>query len=190
MTAVGVIGLGVFLWNMALFAQAIRHAFARPEGMPLLMRVLSGAGLVGLIADTALLLCANEMHSWQAVIGAILLVVSQWLFRSAITAMRAAPLSLAFSNDAPAFLLQRGPYRRVRHPFYTAYALSWLAAAALTWSGVASVVFLIMTALYVTAAVQEERKFLRSTLAADYRAYRQRTGMFVPLVFNTSPNTP
>jgi protein-S-isoprenylcysteine O-methyltransferase Ste14 len=190
MTVLCWICLGAFLWNMALFAQAICHAFTRPEGMPLLMRVLSGVGLAGVFADSVLLASIREMHPWQAVAGAIFLALSQWLFRAALSAMRTAPLSLAFSNDVPAFLLQRGPYRRVRHPFYTAYALSWLAVVVLTWSGVALMVFLIISALYVTAALREERKFLRSTLAADYRAYQQRTGMFLPFVSHTSPNTP
>jgi len=36
-------------------------------------------------------------------------------------------LSLAFSDDAPKALITGGPYRIVRHPFYAAYLLYWLA---------------------------------------------------------------
>ena len=37
-------------------------------------------------------------------------------------------------EDTPASLNQSGPYRFVRHPFYTSYSLTWLAAAVATAS--------------------------------------------------------
>lgn len=182
------IGLAAFLWNMALFVLAIRRGFARPEGMPPLMRVLSAVGLVSLAADALLITFATSTQAvWQLSAGLALLALSQWLFRSALSAMQEAPLSLAFSEDAPSFLLQRGPYRWVRHPFYTAYTLSWLAVVVITTHALAAVVLLLMGTLYVCAAVQEERKFLGSALASDYRAYRQRTGMFLPSI-NSHPS--
>lgn len=177
------ISLVGFLWNMALFAFAIRRVFARPEGVPPLMRLLSGVGLMSLLTDTLLLTFSNGAPApLQFISGLALLALSQWLFRSSVNAMEASPLSLAFSKDSPLFLLQRGPYRWVRHPFYTAYSLSWLAVVVVTAHVAATAVFLLMSALYLCAAVQEERKFLRSALASDYRAYQQRTGMFLPFL--------
>lgn len=181
--------LAFFVWNIALFILVIHHSFARPQGVPLMMRVLSVAGLTGALLDVALLATSAQASIWQIILGVCLLIVSQKTFRAARTAMRANPLSLAFSTDAPTFLNESGPYRWVRHPFYTAYAISWLAVCAITGHPAAAAVFVVMMSLYVYAAYQEERKFLQSRFAADYRGYQQRTGMFLPSHFtNTQPH--
>ena len=39
----------------------------------------------------------------------------------------------------------------------------------------------VMAAFYLSAARQEEKKFLNSSLADSYRRYRKSTGMFFPL---------
>jgi protein-S-isoprenylcysteine O-methyltransferase Ste14 len=98
----------------------------------------------------------------------------------AIAASRRARLTLAFSRDLPEALLDHGPYRYVRHPFYTSYTLYWLAGilATLTWWVVLPSILAI--GLYVLAARKEERKFAASGLADAYSAYRARTGMFFP----------
>lgn len=181
--------LAFFIWNIALFILVIHNAFARPQGVPLMMRVLSVAGLTGALLDAALLATSAQTRLWLTMLGICLLGVSQIVFRAALTAMRTSPLSLAFSTDAPTFLNESGPYRWVRHPFYTAYALSWLAVCAITAHPAAAAVFVVMMSLYVRAALQEERKFLQSPLTVDYRAYQQRTGMFLPSAFiHTQPH--
>lgn len=98
-----------------------------------------------------------------------------------IVATRSAQLTLAFSRDLPNALIDRGPYRYVRHPFYTSYTLYWLAGslATLTWWVAAPSI--MASIFYVVAARSEERKFAASRLAGAYADYRSRTGMFLPL---------
>lgn len=116
-------------------------------------------------------------HAWIAfpLYGAAL-----GLWAWAVATTRRERLSLAFSPDPPEAIIDRGPYRYVRHPFYVSYTLYWLAgaAAAPIWWVVAP--SLLAIALYVAAARAEERKFAVSPLADAYTAYRARTGMFLP----------
>lgn len=102
------------------------------------------------------------------------------VFAAAVAASRYTPPTVAFDTDAPSFLLQYGPYRYVRHPFYLAYVLFWLGTAVAVNSLLGWVAPLVVTALYAEAAFREERKFASSDLAGAYSAYRARAGMFWP----------
>ncbi len=113
---------------------------------------------------TALLICAASLA----------------LFWSAIRANRTRPLSFAFSEDEPRHLVNTGPYRWIRHPFYSAYLLAWLAVPVATLQPLMLVPLLAMGAIYVSAARVEEQKFAASALAAAYARYRDATGAFMP----------
>jgi protein-S-isoprenylcysteine O-methyltransferase Ste14 len=102
------------------------------------------------------------------------------LFWWACQINRRQPLSAIFSSDLPAHLVQDGPYRLVRHPFYTSYLLGWLGGWVATGEWYVAVTFLIMLAVYVRAARMEESKFSGSSLTSEYEAYRARTGLFLP----------
>jgi protein-S-isoprenylcysteine O-methyltransferase Ste14 len=79
-------------------------------------------------------------------------------------------------------VLEKGPYRVLRHPFYTAYNLTWLAGFAATgWWPIAITAF-VMAVLYERSAREEERGFLNSALAAEYRKYRLRAGKYLPRI--------
>lgn len=76
-------------------------------------------------------------------------------------------------------LVTHGPYRWVRHPFYDAVAFMFVAS-----SLVAANWFLLLTgglafALIVLRTRTEEEKLL-DRFGDAYRAYRERTGRFVP----------
>ncbi|MEM7122534.1 MAG: isoprenylcysteine carboxylmethyltransferase family protein [Pseudomonadota bacterium] len=85
------------------------------------------------------------------------------------------------SDDAPEEIVTDGPYRLVRHPFYTAFLAALLAAVFAAPSTVTLVCLLWgFAALFLTAR-REERRLLGSTLGATYEAYMRRTGHFLPL---------
>ena len=115
---------------------------------------------------------------WAA--GCLLFAASAGLWGWALATTRATPPTLAFTGDEPRLVLHAGPYRWVRHPFYSAYLLFWTGTAVATpgLSGWAAV--LVLGAVYVAAARHEEGKFARSALAARYAAYAAGTGMFLP----------
>lgn len=117
------------------------------------------------------------------ILGLALEIASLALFRGAITASRQARLRFAFDPDKPQGLVSDGAYRYVRHPFYTSYLIFWIGWAVTTWAVVAAVPVIVILVLYWAAARMEEKNFAASPLAADYEAYRRRTGFFWPRLF-------
>jgi protein-S-isoprenylcysteine O-methyltransferase Ste14 len=144
-----------------------------------------GAHLVAV--SVLVTLCVFLLLLWSAttpvpaLIGALVLEgLSLWLFRATVTASRSRALHFAFDPDNPVSLVTEGPYRAVRHPFYTSYILFWGGLALGTWSLWSIPVLAVMVTLYFVAARGEERKFLATDMAGDYANYRARAGMFVP----------
>ncbi|RJF90035.1 isoprenylcysteine carboxylmethyltransferase family protein [Oleomonas cavernae] len=156
--------------------------FRRPEGTPWPMRVV--AVLSGIVTGVHIAEITDERASWGSFIAALVLyAISAALYLWAVSTTRRQRLSVAFSADQPQFLLTAGPYNFVRHPFYTAYLLYWIAgviAAKELWL-IPTVI--LMGACFAAAALREEAKFADSPLGADYSAYRRRAGMFLPRLF-------
>ena len=76
-------------------------------------------------------------------------------------------------------LVTSGPYRWVRHPFYDAMALLILAIALVAANWFVLVTGAIVFVLLAVRARTEEAQLL-ARFGEPYRAYRQRTGRFVP----------
>ncbi len=84
------------------------------------------------------------------------------------------------ANDGPIEIVTWGAYARIRHPFYSAFALA-LAAALLAAPSVATLgCFVWGVAALSLTAWREERRLLVSRYGADYRAYMGHTGRFLP----------
>jgi protein-S-isoprenylcysteine O-methyltransferase Ste14 len=113
-------------------------------------------------------------------LGIALYVLAQGLFWWARSAHGGERPAFAFIATKPAFLTQTGPYRFIRHPFYTAYLLVWLAGAVVSAQPWLLLTTVGMTAFHYVAARQEEQSFAQTDLAGAYRNYKQRTGMFFP----------
>jgi protein-S-isoprenylcysteine O-methyltransferase Ste14 len=103
-----------------------------------------------------------------------------WLFYMAIRASREARLKMAFDVANPHGLVMTGPYRYLRHPFYTSYLVFWIGWAIATWSAWSMIPLAVITVIYVIAALGEERKFSRTEMADAYADYRRQTGFFWP----------
>jgi protein-S-isoprenylcysteine O-methyltransferase Ste14 len=94
-----------------------------------------------------------------------------------------APVSLWHQEeDTPEDLTTRGAYRRIRHPFYTAFLL-------LLTGCVVAFPHALTALAWVTGGIQlnrtarrEERRLSRSRHGERYRAYLRETGRFVPPV--------
>jgi protein-S-isoprenylcysteine O-methyltransferase Ste14 len=115
--------------------------------------------------------------------GVIVQLLSYGLFWSAISATRDAALLAAFTPLSPHSLVTSGPYRVVRHPFYSSYLLFWVGLAICTWSVWALVPLVGMFVTYLQAAMDEERKFGQTALAKDYSQYMAKTARFIPGIF-------
>lgn len=163
--------LGAYLWSL--------RAHFVTENMP------SGARLISLIVTlSAFFLLFLTWFGAQPlaaqVSGLGLQLVSAALFFAAIRASRQARLKFVFDAKGPDTLVETGPYRYIRHPFYTSYVMFWAGWAVATWSLWSLVPVLVLTVLYVRAARGEEASFTGTGMAEAYAAYKARTGFFWP----------
>ena len=163
------------------FGWAMKNFFTKPDRMTLGMKLTTFTGVAFSILHFVLLLTSSSVTVLTAAIAACLYLGSLALFWWTIQANRAKPLSACFSRSERLHLVQHGPYRFVRHPFYLSYLLAWLGGAAATQSIYLAITVAVMLGIYISAANKEERRFSESAHAAEYRAYRDRTGQFLPL---------
>ncbi len=167
----------------ASFSWAVRNFFVKPERVTSGLKVTLAIGTVFGLLHLAVILRAPVLVP-AAVLGAVVLYsLALVMFWWAIRANSVKPLSACFSEDEQLHLVQHGPYSFVRHPFYCAYLLAWLAGAVGTLNIWLGLTFVVMFVLYLTAAVNEENKFAASPLADAYARYRRSTGRFFPKPF-------
>jgi steroid 5-alpha reductase family enzyme len=88
-------------------------------------------------------------------------------------------LHVGLSGRVPAQVVEAGPYRWLRHPFYLAYLLAFAAAALALRSRAGAAVALANTGLFVAMALHDEASLARSPLAPAYAAYRRRVGLLL-----------
>jgi protein-S-isoprenylcysteine O-methyltransferase Ste14 len=137
--------------------------------------VFAGGAVVGLGAVLRAPVIEGRF-AWPLLLG------SAALFAWSVRATWLERPSLAFSPDEPHFLLRRGPYRLVRHPFYVSYLLFFAALFAAVPAPGTALAWLAVWAVYSSAARAEERKFAASPLAGAYLAYADRVGGFLPRI--------
>jgi protein-S-isoprenylcysteine O-methyltransferase Ste14 len=105
-------------------------------------------------------------------------VLFVWTWRS----NRNQSFDFAFSQRPPSFISKAGPYRWIRHPFYSSYCAFWLGSILATKNIFVLGSGCLLIALYVTAARREERIFRGSSLSMEYEEYAKRTGMLFPKI--------
>ncbi len=163
---------------VAAYAWSVRNHFVS-DVMP------SGARIIALavIASTVIMLALTWFTTqplWAQIVGLAIQLFSAWMFYAAILASRRARLRFVFDPEHPHSLVDQGPYKVVRHPFYVSYSIFWFGWAVATWSPFAIPSVIILIWLYISAARLEERNFEASPLSSEYAAYKSRTGFFVP----------
>ncbi len=87
---------------------------------------------------------------------------------------------LAYSTSTPSEMMEGGPYRWTRHPFYTSYLLSYLGGALASESLYAIPIVVLMILVYTGAARFEEQRLRTATFGAAYENYQRRVGRFTP----------
>ena len=168
--------------NMVAVVRAVRTRFVKGSPTWRFQLVQLGSPIAWGID----LVCCAWVPAQQPGLMALalgMLVCSSLLFRAAVRATAAHKLTWAFSTDAPMHLNQSGPYRLIRHPFYTSYILLFAAgipATELRWLPALALVG--MTGVYLHAIRTEEQKFANSALAAAYAAYKAQSGMLWPML--------
>lgn len=160
------------------FAWAVRFHFESAR-MPPLMMLVSTLALAAFLVG-AINFWSNPPNTLRASLALVMIMAAYWLFQSALRASAGNALSLAFDPTAPAQMLDGGPYRFVRHPFYVAYLIYWFGFALAAPSLPMFTLVLVLVSLYVLSALGEERALLASIHGQAYRDYQRSVGFFWP----------
>jgi protein-S-isoprenylcysteine O-methyltransferase Ste14 len=91
------------------------------------------------------------------------------------------------AGDVKGQIVSSGAFGLVRHPFYVSYMMVWIASSALLGSLFLWASCVVLIAMYVHSAREEEAAILGGELGEVYQAYRVKTGMFVPRVSGVKP---
>jgi len=76
-------------------------------------------------------------------------------------------------------LVTSGPYRRIRHPMYTAlimYELSWVLVSA----SLLFLVYYVITVILMIVRIPKEERMMLENFGEEYRSYMKRTGRLLP----------
>jgi protein-S-isoprenylcysteine O-methyltransferase Ste14 len=112
--------------------------------------------------------------------GCLVYLFAMAIFWWAVPHAHRARLALAFDPGCSGMLLQEGPWRFVRHPFYAAYLLYWIAGVLVTGQWLLIVSVLVVGGFYAAAIRCEEAELAARPDLPGYAAYRDRTGCLIP----------
>ena len=85
-------------------------------------------------------------------------------------------------NDAPVNIIKRGPYSKVRHPFYTSFILIMIAGCLAYPHYISFGITLYGLIILTLTAKKEEGKLSASKFGQEYIDYMKVTGRFFPKV--------
>ena len=122
---------------------------------------------------------------WSQIGGIVLLLLILGIFWSAVAAHGQTRPAFAFDQHQVTRIVQTGPYRFVRHPFYTSFLLSQAATAMIAGQPALLLTIPWFAFFYIRAARAEESFLLSNNLADEYRDYCARTGRFLPRLVST-----
>ena len=166
-----------------IIALAMQDFFADSRANNPRIRALQDMGVGLAVTHFGVLLVRGSAGPAWASAGIVMYVAATLLFLSSIEAARRVPLARTLVDDPPPkALITAGPFALIRHPFYLAYSLAWLAAPVATHGPVITALALGAIAVYVIAARREERQ-LEERFGEAYRRYKLGTGYLVPPVF-------
>jgi protein-S-isoprenylcysteine O-methyltransferase Ste14 len=173
---------GSSLAVVAFFAAGLTLYFERSP-RPLWVLALHYASLVLAALQTAGVFFLPARSDVFVAAGIAMYISAVAVFLAAIESAQRTRLQRSFvDHPLPDRLITDGPFRWVRHPFCTGYLLGALAGpVAIDHPGM-FLIALPLVLISVSAAVREERVWLASARAEEYREYRRRTGMFIPFI--------
>jgi protein-S-isoprenylcysteine O-methyltransferase Ste14 len=176
----------VFLWaywpELGVVWRARGTAGAQDAGSMRLIGALLVAGVAAAFAEAyglpAAAVSAPRVAFWAGVIA----VVAASLLRRHCFRMLGGSFTGAVVVTPEQVLVERGAYRWIRHPSYTAGALMiiGIGLALGNWAALATLVVAVSIAYGYRVKVEE--RVLVATLGDRYREYMRRTKKFIPFV--------
>jgi protein-S-isoprenylcysteine O-methyltransferase Ste14 len=124
-------------------------------------------------------LAALSVLGWVIVFASTFLIDHFDLF-----GMRQAVLAFLGRPYVPRPFVERGLYRWIRHPLIAGFLLAFWSAPTMTQG---HLLFCLLTTAYVFVGITLEERDLLRALGEEYRRYRARTPMILPLPRWTAP---
>jgi protein-S-isoprenylcysteine O-methyltransferase Ste14 len=170
--------------TLIVFAVALQNFFVQPPALTRQQRLFQDLSvLLGVTHGLALIVLDPASDRW-AVIGIGMYAAALALFLSALEAARRVPMTRTFVYQPKCdTILDKGPYKVIRHPIYLSYSLAWLAAPVAMHSIFLGLTALFMVACYVTSAREEERLLASGARATEYAQFCSRTWRMVPFIY-------
>jgi protein-S-isoprenylcysteine O-methyltransferase Ste14 len=149
-------------------------------------KIVGVLGVVALLSSAAYII-SPSIVSWAS------LPFAPWLRYSGVAlaltgfALLQWAQSALSSNwsDTPVKLKQHtltvvGPYRRIRHPIYTAFLIILSTPLFLSANWLIGISWIAMTYLDVNVRINTEEAMLRETFGDEFTAYAKRSGRLLP----------
>jgi protein-S-isoprenylcysteine O-methyltransferase Ste14 len=170
----------LLLGCLASFGWAMIWSFVAPKQKTLGAKLTAATGFACAAIHLRAILSIRDVSVARDSMAVAIYGLAAALFWWAVRVNQCKPLATCFSEAQPLHLNTRGPYRLIRHPFYSSYLLTCLAGQIATnaWTLLPTVILMFL--IYTAAALREEEQFERSPFASQYKLYRSRTGRFLP----------
>jgi protein-S-isoprenylcysteine O-methyltransferase Ste14 len=174
-----------------LFFAGVLTLYFERSPRPLWVLVIHYVSVVLAAAQTIVVLGFDTRSDGFVAVAIVMYTGAILLFLSAIEAANRSRLRLQRSfvdHPLPDRLIVDGPFRWVRHPFCSGYMLASLAGPIAIDHWLPIVLAAPLIAFVIAAAVREEQVWMETPARAEeYRAYRRKTGMFIPFVGRDLP---
>ena len=121
-------------------------------------------------------------QAWLFWPGVAALVLGSLLRRHCFR-MLGASFTGAVAARPDQVVVERGAYRYVRHPSYTAGLILFLGIGLALGNALGLLALMVLTAVSYWYRVAVEERVLEATIGDPYRSYMRRTKRFVPFVF-------
>jgi protein-S-isoprenylcysteine O-methyltransferase Ste14 len=178
----------VFVWTFAPESRVVskqREPKVTPHDAHSKAFILVGQGLAMLAAHViAARVAATALphRVWLFWIGLGTLVAGSLLRRHCFR-MLGSSFTGAVVVSPEQMVVERGAYRYVRHPSYTAGAIMFLGIGLALANALSIAVLMIVVFAVYGYRVRIEERALADVIGEPYRAYMRRTKRFVPFVF-------
>lgn len=148
-------------------------------GLRLTAFAVIGAGVAWMINPSWMAWASLPIPAWLRWAGVLVAVCGGCLLVWSVSSLGSNLTDTVITREKHT-LVQRGPYRWVRHPFYVAAALGLLGG-----SLVMANVFILLAGVvfwfaFLVPRTRIEEVHLIARFGDDYRDYMRRTGRFVP----------
>jgi protein-S-isoprenylcysteine O-methyltransferase Ste14 len=186
LVAYGLVGCFLVLERLTRQGQEAKSLEFGPfdRGSTRLLGVAFLAAVLTLLAAPALNAIPLGAMGWPAVgwVGIGLMVGGIALRFWATRALgRFYTRTLRAAGDQP--VIDRGPYKVLRHPGYSGVLVMWAGAGLATLNGIAATAVVVGMCGAYGYRIRREEEMLRSALGRPYETYMQRTWRLVPFVY-------